>query len=350
MKREFGILLIGLSLLMLTVTGCANSNVKVVYGSESDEVALVEQFEAVRHTMDNFFSCGRIISMSAEELDEIIAEQNEDYYLVDIRANQDFTKKNIPGSVSIPYNQTADAQKLETLPTDKTIVIIDYNGHLAAQTAATWKQLGYKTMPLAYGIQSWTKELAAINYEIFPNNPLGYPVTTENEEIADVEYELPVIEYPEGETKAYIAATVNTYLNRNYKGIITAEELYKNLQGDANPYMLIDIREAKHYKMGHISGAVNIPLHKLAEVKNIKSYNPDQRIVLIGYDGMDASQSARVLVTLGYDAVALKYGMSYWTADEDVIGVAPIHSLVKEHYSMLPLNYLAPSTGVAGCA
>ncbi len=114
--------------------------------------------------------------------------------------------------------------------------------------------------------------------------------------------------------------------------------------------MLIDIREAKHYKMGHIEGAVSIPLHKLAEVKNVKAYNPDKRMVLIGYDGMDASQAARALVTLGYDAVALKYGMSYWTPNEDVIGAAPIHSLIKENYSMLPLNYLAPSTGVAGCA
>lgn len=344
-------MLLGLSLLMLTLTGCSNTSSSIVYGSESDEVALVEQFEAVRLAMDNFFSCGRIISMTAEELHEVIEEQDEDYYLVDIRANQDFTKSNIPGSVSIPYAQTSDPKRLETLPQDKTIIVIDYNGHQAAQTAATWKQLGYKAMPLFYGIQSWTNDLASINYEVFPAQPLEHPLVTEPEKIPSVEYNLPEILYPEGETKEYITQTINTYLNRNYKGIITAEELYTNLQENATEaYMLVDIREPKHYKMGHIEGAVNIPLHKLAEIKNVKTYSPDKRMVLIGYDGMDASQAARALVTLGYDSVALKYGMSYWSGQESVTGVAPVQSLVKEYYSLLPLNYLPPSTGAAGCA
>lgn len=353
MKDRIGMfMLLGLSFLMLTLAGCSSTNSSVVYGSESEELILVEQFEAVRQVMDNFFSCGRIVSIRAEDLHEIIEEQNEDYYLVDIRANQDFTKNNIAGSVSIPYAETLDVKKLETLPKDKTIVIIDYNGHQAAQTAATWKQLGYKTMPLYYGIQSWTNELAAINYDVFPSKPLEFPLVTE-EEISVAEHKLPEILYPEDETEAYIAQTVNTYLDRNYKGIITAEELQASLSSDGEKqYMLIDIREPKHYKMGHVEGAINIPLHKLAEMKSLKSYPQDKRIVLIGYDGLDGSQAARALVTLSYDAVALKYGMSYWSSNETVTGIIPINNQVKvrEDYLLLPLNYLAPTTAVAGCA
>jgi hypothetical protein len=76
----------------------------------------------------------------------------------------------------------------------------------------------------------------------------------------------------------------------------------------------------------------------------------DKKIILIGYDGMDGSQGARVLVTMGYNAVALKYGISYWSSEEDRTGIAPIKSLVQDYYELTPLNYARPSAGPAGCS
>ncbi|HHY25840.1 MAG TPA: rhodanese-like domain-containing protein [Desulfitobacterium dehalogenans] len=342
--------LLGISLLAFALAGCSHTSPAAVVEPSSSEAPLVEQFESVRQVVEDFLSSDKVVSMTPEELYQIVQERNDHYYLVDIRANQDFINSNIQGSVSIPYAQTSDPEKLEALPKDKTLVVIDYNGHQAAQTAATWNQLGYQAVPLLYGVQSWTQEASSTGYEAFPVQPLNNALITEVNPITLSENTFPEIKYPEGRTQDYIAQTTRTYLDRNYKGVITAEELYGELQqGSTDHYFLVDIRDLKYYQQGHIEGAVNIPLDQLADLDKVKSYSPDKRIVLIGYDGMDASQGARSLVTLGYDCVALKYGMSYWSAEEEATGVAPVHSLVKEYYQLTPLNYLPPSTGAAGC-
>lgn len=342
--------LLGVSLLTFALVGCSHTSPATVVEPSKSEAPLVEQFESVRQVVDDFLSGDKVVSMSPEELYQIVKERNNHYFLVDIRANQDFVNSNIEGSVSIPYAQTSDPERLETLPKDKTLVVIDYNGHQAAQTAATWNQLGYQAVSLLYGIQSWTQEASPTGYEAFPTQPLNNALVTEVKAIPLAENTLPEIKYPEGRTQEYITQTTRTYLDRNYKGIITGEELHSELQqGSAEQYFLVDIREPKHYQQGHIEGSVNIPLDQLTDLDKVKSYSPAQRIILIGYDGMDASQGVRSLVTLGYDCVALKYGMSYWGAEEEAIGVAPVHNLVKEYYPLTPLNYLPPSTGAAGC-
>ncbi|MEA5023514.1 MAG: rhodanese-like domain-containing protein [Desulfitobacterium hafniense] len=342
--------LLGVSLLGFALAGCANTSPATVVDPGISEAPLVEQFESVRQVVDEFLAGDKVTAMTPEELYQIVRECNGHYFLVDIRANQDFVSSNIPGSVSIPYAQTSNPERLESLPKDKTLVVIDYNGHLAAQTAATWNQLGYQAVPLLYGMQSWTKEASPTGYEAFPAQPLNNTLVTDMTTATLGENALPEIKYPEGKTQEYIVHTTRTYLDRNYKGVITAEELDSELQqGPAEHYLLVDIREPKHYQQGHLEGAVNIPLDQLAASDQVKNYSPDQRIVLIGYDGMDASQGARSLVTLGYDCVALKYGMSYWSAQEAATGAVPVHSLVKEYYPLTPLNYLPPSTGAAGC-
>lgn len=226
-------------------------------------------------------------------------------------------------------------------------MIIDYNGHWAAQTAATWNMLGYRAVPLLYGIQGWTSEEAPAGYDAFPGRALANPLVQASGQLAI--YSLPELSYPGGNTEELIALSAGRYLERNYKGLVTAEDLLQAGLDKRDNY-LVDVREHQHYQLGHIEGAVNIPLTELAEVEMLKHLPEDKRIILIGYDGLDASQGTRVLVSLGYDAAALKYGMSYWHGNEQLTGVSPISSLAKDYYELAPLNYVAPSTGAAGCS
>lgn len=350
MKRNKGLWqLLLLPILVLTLVGCSYSSQSAQVTKPSSDLPLIDQFESLSKEADDYLSSNKLVSMSPEQLyQEVVLGKNTQYFLVDIRANQDFVNSNIRGSVSIPYNQTANPQKLASLPKDKTLVIIDYNGHWAAQTAATWNQLGYRAVPLLYGIQSWTQEEAPSGYEAFPSQALANPLV---KEVATFnQHNLPEVKYAQGKTKEYIIESTGTYLDRSYKGFITAEDLLGVLQQDSEgDYYVVDIRQQQHYLIGHLEGSVNIPLAKLAETEMLKHLPVDKKIILIGYDGMDASQGTRVLVTLGYDAVALKYGMSYWHGDENVTGIGPIPNLVKDYYKLFPLNYVQPSTGAAGC-
>ena len=342
-------------LLALALVGCSNTTVNPgtavndpneLIQEEVEEVELVEQFEAVRQVVDSYLSSDQVAGITAEELYQIVKENNSDYLLVDIRANSDFVNSNINGSLSIPYGETMNKERLETLPKDKTLVIIDYNGHQSGQTAATWNLLGYKAVPLLYGMQSWTSEIAPIGYEALPAQPLQQPLAKEGF-LPQSEFDQPEIKYPEGKTEEYIYTAAKTYLDRNYKGLISAEELQDALAKDSQDYFLVDVRDARHYEQGHISGSINIPLQELGDSGHLKALPLDQKIVLIGYNGVDASLGVRSLITLGYDAVALKYGMSYWSGQSEA-GIIPINQVQKD-YPLTPLNYVQPSTEAAGC-
>jgi rhodanese-related sulfurtransferase len=357
------------------LAGCAQVAPTASVSQNPSDLPLTDQFAAIRQAADAYLSGKQVEPITAEELyAEYVKGRNAQYILVDIRAREDFVSGNIRGSLNIPYALTADIKKLANLPKDKTLVVIDYNGHWAAQTAVTWNMLGYQAVPLQFGMQSWSKDPAACGYEVFPSEPLHKPLVSATAERA--QYSLPELKMPEGEVKELIRKLTVTYLDRNYKGFVEAGDLMAVLDGGSatQEYYLVDVRQPQHYQAGHLPSSINIPLARLAKIENLQGLPQDKKIVLVGYDGLDASQGARILVTLGYNAVALKYGLSYWSGEEKVTGIKPIRSLVKECpaesvvlnaenvgdgeqlrlpagdcYRLTPLNYLAPSTGPAGC-
>ncbi len=336
-------MIIGLALIVSLLIGCSQP-AQVI---NPEEKPTVDQFEFVRQATEDYLAGDQVASLTPEQLyQEYIQEKNGKYLLVDIRAQADFTISNIRGSINIPYTQTADLKKIANLPQDKTLVVVDYNGHWAAQTATTWNMLGLEAMPLLYGMQSWTTDQVALGYEPFPEEALNNPLVVKESSLG--QYNLPEIKVPEGTIQEIITRLSGTYLDRNYKGVITADEVLTALNDGTSDY-LVDIRQPQHYAKGHIKGSVNIPLSQLATEEMLKYLPIDQKIILIGYDGMDASQAVRALVTMGYNAEALKYGMSYWHGDEELTGASPLRNLVKGHYEMIPLNYLQPAAGPASC-
>ena len=103
----------------------------------------------------------------------------------------------------------------------------------------------------------------------------------------------------------------NSYLNEtkddwNY---ITPVELYNQLKKNPNQYFLLDVRKKKDYLDGHIAGTTNIFWLELFQNKNIKKLPKNKKIVVICYVGHTSSQAITLLKLLGYDAIALKFGM-----------------------------------------
>ena len=100
--------------------------------------------------------------------------------------------------------------------------------------------------------------------------------------------------------------------NWNY---ITPVDLKKELDKDPNKYFLLDIRKLEDFKKGHIKGAKNIFWKEL--LNNLDKLPNDKKIVLICYVGHTASQMLVFLQMLGYDVIALKFGM----------GVSPVEGI-----------------------
>jgi len=84
-----------------------------------------------------------------------------------------------------------------------------------------------------------------------------------------------------------------------------------------DPYIL-SIRSLDHYVLGHIPGAVNIPLKELFSEENLAKLPTDRQIVVYCYTGHTASQATALLNVNGYTAVCLTWGMCSWTTDTTV--------------------------------
>jgi len=96
----------------------------------------------------------------------------------------------------------------------------------------------------------------------------------------------------------------NVDQNWNY---ILPTELYQALGKDPDQFFLLDVRKPEDFKRGHIKGSTNIFWLDLMD--NLNKLPTDKKIVLICYVGHTTSQVLVILRLLGYDVVALKFGL-----------------------------------------
>ena len=87
--------------------------------------------------------------MTPEELNK---KDLKDFYLLDTRREEDFSKGHIKGANNIFWLDLFKEENLEKLPKDKKIVVICYVGHTASQVMVLLKLLGYKAMALKFGM------------------------------------------------------------------------------------------------------------------------------------------------------------------------------------------------------
>ena len=70
---------------------------------------------------------------------------------------------------------------------------------------------------------------------------------------------------------------------------------------------IIDVREPHEFRSGHIPGAKNVPLGKVAQ------YIPSGKTYVVCQSGMRSKQATKALLKQGYDVVNVRGGMMSWT-------------------------------------
>ncbi len=80
---------------------------------------------------------------------------------------------------------------------------------------------------------------------------------------------------------------------------------------------VIDIREAKEFKDGHIVDAINVPLVKLdSEIKNLNKYK-EKPLIVVCQMGQQSGQAVLKLQAAGFEKVfKLSGGMSGWRTEK----------------------------------
>ena len=97
------------------------------------------------------------------QADDLLTKVNaKSVFILDIRVAEHFKTGHIAGSVNIPFRNLAEETSLKTLPTDRQIVVVDYDGHAASQAARLLNLLGYDSLALRDGMSVWTGDAKVI--------------------------------------------------------------------------------------------------------------------------------------------------------------------------------------------
>lgn len=137
---------------------------------------------------------------------------------------------------------------------------------------------------------------------------------------ATATHERPAVDFTSSSVKSeVIRAACNAYASSGAKYIKAGDLLDLITDGeDANDPVIVSIRDAEDYALGHIPGAINIPFKEIAKIENLEKLNPDRQIVIYCYTGRTASQATAILNILGYDARNLLWGITGWTTDPEI--------------------------------
>lgn len=77
--------------------------------------------------------------------------------------------------------------------------------------------------------------------------------------------------------------------------------------------LVVDLREAKEYQAGHISGAVHVPFRQLTE-RAAAELDRERTVILVDKMGQQAASAGRQLRRAGFRVNRLRGGMAEWQA------------------------------------
>jgi rhodanese-related sulfurtransferase len=83
-----------------------------------------------------------------------LADQLDDFFILDVRATAAFNARHLPGAVNILYPDVAKPWNLERLPTDRPILVVCASGAMSSQVGAVLGTLGYNVRVLSGGMAS----------------------------------------------------------------------------------------------------------------------------------------------------------------------------------------------------
>jgi len=114
--------------------------------------------ELIRQVADTHLSSGKAPNLSAEELHEILYDDDPDNdpFILSVRSPEHYAKGHIPEAINMPWREVAKKENLAKLPKDRQIVVYCYTGHTASQITALLNILGYDAINLKFGMTSWT--------------------------------------------------------------------------------------------------------------------------------------------------------------------------------------------------
>ena len=107
--------------------------------------------EGLKEALDSLVKqfAAKTLIVPGKDVKTLVDAGADKYYIVDLRAADDFAKGYVKGAVNVPLANLADAMK--SFPKDKTIVVYCYSGQTAAMATVPLKAEGFKLISISTG-------------------------------------------------------------------------------------------------------------------------------------------------------------------------------------------------------
>ncbi len=304
-----------LLLMLVMITGCGEDEA-------TEKPPPVDEFEVVRAAVDSYAGGTAAPVMTAEALYANLndGDDTNDPYILSVRSATHHAIGHIPKAENIPWREIAESANLATLPTDQQIVVYCYTGHTGGVATTCLQAMGYDAVNMKFGIMSWTRDADVRASQPFSeeNDAHNYDVETAINTLPATN-DLPILDNTTSKDAAEIVRTAaDAYAGDTKPPVMTAVDLHANLNDgdDTNDPIILSVRSADHYAIGHIPGAINIPWREIADADNLEMLPTGRQILVYCYTGHTGEVATTALNMMGYDAVNLKWGIMSWTQDE----------------------------------
>lgn len=284
-------LILALMMVMAIFSGCGGSEPAPpeepqVTELNQEEVLLEGALSVLNNIPENNFI------MKSDEALQLIADNPDAVFWVDLRSAEDYAKGHIAGAVNIPYAKVGE--NLAVLPTNKQIIFQCYSGQTSAQVTSLAQMLGYNALSFRGGMKfGWA------------------PLNLGEDTLETTANPLPEANMPELDEKGQILwDAVVAYFQPDQNYIIQPADLDALVKDNPDAIMVLDIRSAEDFAKGHIPGAVNIPFKTVGQ--NLDQLSSSKPIYTTCYTGQTAGITIPMLRIAGYNAISLSRGMTGW--------------------------------------
>ncbi|MGQ7869553.1 FAD-dependent oxidoreductase [Sunxiuqinia sp. sy24] len=217
-------------------------------------------------------------SVSASELDEFLADKSP--VIIDVRDIFAFEKSHIEGAIHIPLELLT--QKLDTIPTNRGILVYDETGKKGHQALRTLIGARFTEVTnLSGGHTSLQRQARTIGFTSIAINLLPVETKSLKEEIIETE-----------------------------------EQKAAPIMNDHSP-VVIDVRTPEEFKDGAYPDAINIPMDELMYRFEELGNNASREIVVYCATGARSAYAQRVLMQIGYNNVKNGGGLAAMMANRN---------------------------------
>ena len=107
--------------------------------------------EGLKDTLDALIKqfVAKTFIVPGKDAKQLVDAGADKYYIVDLRAAEDYAKGYVKGAVNVPLASLAEGMK--SFPKDKTIVLYCYSGQTAAMASVPLKAEGFKLISISTG-------------------------------------------------------------------------------------------------------------------------------------------------------------------------------------------------------